>query len=174
MMTEDKTIRRALIEKYLNAETTPEEERQLRDWYALHEAADDERDVALLVGLDAPCSSCLPELDETEAEFDRIAAGKHKRLRWGIGIAAAASIASLVWLALPARQTEKPLSPVVIAEGIKQIMFLSPDEIESVVAKPAGAHAILTAQMKDGRSYSYILTYDEDEGTTSFLAYQNP
>ena len=47
---EDKVTRRALIEKYLNAETTPEEERRLREWFASHEADEDERDFALLVG----------------------------------------------------------------------------------------------------------------------------
>lgn len=178
MTMEDKATRRALIEKYLNAETTPEEERRLREWFAGHEADEDERDFALLVGLDAPCASCLPELDLTDAEFDRIVADgrQHQpRLRrWLIGIAAAAAVVALVWLAVPGRNAGNPISPVVIAEGIRQIMLLSPDEIESVVAKPVGDKAILTARLKDGSSYSYILTYDEDEGTTSLLAYNNP
>ena len=177
MTMEDKATRRALIDKYLNAETTPEEERRLREWFAGHEADEDERDFALLVGLDAPCASCLPELDLTDAEFDRIVTGGIQRppirIRWVIGIAAAAAIAALVWLALPGRKAEQPLSPIVIAEGIQQIMQLSPEQIESVEARPVGSKAILTARLKDGSSYSYILTYDEDEGTTSLLAYNN-
>lgn len=177
---EDKVTRRALIEKYLNAETTPEEERRLRDWFAGHEADEDERDFALLVGLDAPCASCLPELDLTDAEFDRIMAaggpGTHggRRRRWFIGLAAAAAVAAIAWLVLPARHAERPLPPVVIAESIRQIMRLSPDDIESIEARPDGSKAILTAHLKDGSICSYILTYDEDEGTTSLLACQNP
>lgn len=87
----DKNSRKALIERYLEAETTPAEEQRLRDWFARHQADADEREIALLVGLAAPCASCLPELDETEAEFDRlVAAGGRRRLRWRAGIAAAA------------------------------------------------------------------------------------
>lgn len=182
MMMEDKQTRRALIEKYLNAETTPQEEQQLRDWFARHEADEDERDFALLVGLGAPCASCLPELDDTDAEFEHLVAAGEKRadarrartLRWGIGIASAAAVLALVLLLRPHTETEQPISPIVIAESIQQIMRLGSDEIESVVATPYGSKAILTAHMKDGSSYSYILTYDADEGTTSLLAYQNP
>lgn len=189
-MMEDKNTRRALIEKYLNAETTPEEERRLRDWFASHAADEDERDFALLVGLDAPCASCLPELDATDAEFDQIMAGRAdtrrdgrsggraplrgRRLRWLVGLSAAAALAAIVWLALPSRKTEPSLPPVVIAESIRQILLLSPDDIESIEARPDGAKAILTAHLKDGTCCSYILTYDEDEETTTLLACQNP
>lgn len=186
----DKNSRKALIERYLEAETTPAEEQRLRDWFARHQAEADEREIALLVGLAAPCASCLPELDETEAEFDRlVAAGGNgsnngsnngngrgrRRLRWSAGIAAAAAaVIALFFFLRPAGSKEQPISPVVIAEGIRQIMMLSPDEIETVVATPSGSKAILTAYLKDGQTFSYILTYDTDDGTTSLLAYNHP
>ena len=181
----DKNSRKALIERYLEAETTPAEEQRLRDWFARHQAEADEREIALLVGLAAPCASCLPELDETEAEFDRlVAAGgngsnnssnssNNGNGRAGIAAAAAAAIALFFFLR-PAGSKEQPISPVAIAEGIRQIMMLSPDEIETVVATPSGSKAILTAYLKDGRTFSYILTYDTDDGTTSLLAYNHP
>ncbi len=182
----DKNSRKALIERYLEAETTPAEEQRLRDWFARHQAEADEREIALLVGLAAPCASCLPELDETEAEFDRLeAAGGNgsnngngrgrRRLRWRAGIAAAAAAAiALFFFLRPVGSKEQPISPVAIAEGIRQIMMLSPDEIETVVATPSGSKAILTAYLKDGQTFSYILTYDTDDGTTSLLAYNHP
>lgn len=221
-MMEDKNTRQALIEKYLDAETTPEEERKLREWFASHEADEDEQDFALLVGLEAPCASCLPEvdggwgrsfpgvggswersfpeLDTSEAEFDRILAGggrgfrsdgqgmddsgaqdsrgraplRGRRRRWLVSLAAAAAVVAIVCLALPSRKTEPSLPPVVIAESIRQILLLSPDDIESVEARPDGSRAILTAHLKDGSSCSYILTYDENEDTTTLLACQNP
>ena len=182
----DKNSRKALIERYLEAETTPAEEQRLRDWFARHQPDADEREIALLVGLAAPCASCLPELDETEAEFDRLeAAGGNgsnngngrgrRRLRWRAGIAAAAAAAiALFFFLRPVGSKEQPISPVAIAEGIRQIMMLSPDEIETVVATPSGSKAILTAYLKDGQTFSYILTYDTDDGTTSLLAYNHP
>lgn len=64
-MTMDKETRKALIEKYLEAETTPLEEQRLREWFATHPADDDEQELALLIGLSAPCGHCLPETKES-------------------------------------------------------------------------------------------------------------
>lgn len=47
----DKTAWRALIDRYLEAETTPAEERRLREWFATHPADENEADTALLIGL---------------------------------------------------------------------------------------------------------------------------
>lgn len=174
----DKAVRRALISRYLEAETTPAEERQLREWFAMHPADEDETDVALLIGLAAPCANCLPE-EEREEAFDRmvsVAEGKPGRLghvrwyRWTLGIAAAAAVVTLVFVLL--KPAEKPLSPVVIAENIRQLTKLAPDQIESVTAKPQGSHAILTVQLKDGSTCAYLLTSDEEAGTTSLVAYK--
>ena len=114
-------------------------------------------------------------LDDAEAEFDRILEkGERKRriVRWSAlaGIAAAA-VAFLLWLA-PARPAPSTtLTPVQIAEGIRQMMLLDIGDIDSIVATPGDNCAILTAHLKDGKTCSFILTCNEDEGTTSLLAY---
>ena len=169
----DKTARCALIDRYLEAETTPAEERRLREWFATHPADSDEADMALLIGLAVPCANCLPE-EEREKEFDAIVAApagwRTNPLwhRWALGIATAAAVVTMVLLLF--KPAEKPLDPVVIAENIRQLMYLSPDQIESVTAKPEGSRAILTVHLKDGSTCAYLLTSDEDAGTTSLVA----
>lgn len=179
-MIMEKDIRKALIERYLEAETTPEEEMRLREWYATHTPDEDEREFALLVGMSAPCGHCLPETEEAEAEFDRIMEeGDRKRhrkvVRWTalLGAAVAAGIAILLWLVPMRPASPAPLTPVQIAEGIQQIMLLDIGEIESIVATPMDSYAILTARLKDGSTCSYILKCNDDEGTTTLFAYKS-
>lgn len=119
-------------------------------------------------------------LDSSCAEFDALLEeGNRKRqrkvIRWTAlcGVAAAASIALLLWLS-PQRSTQDmPLTPVQITEGIQQMMLLDIGEIESIVATPMGSYAILTATLTDGSSCSYILKCNDAEGTTTLLAYTN-
>ena len=117
-------------------------------------------------------------LDETAAEFDRIVeAGQRKRrriIRWSAltGAAVAASIALLLWIPLRRPSSGTPLTPIQIAEGIRQIGLLDLGDIESITATPMETHAILTARLKDGSTCSYILQFDEKEGTPTLLAYQ--
>ena len=173
----DRETRKALIERYLEAETTPGEEQRLREWFASHPAEADEREIALLIGLSAPCGHCLPETGDGEAEFDRIVAvaesrRRRKMARWPLwAVAAAAVVTLLLWFIPTRRGAADSLTPIQIAEGIQQMMLLDIGDIESIVATPAGSYAILTAQLKDGSFCSYILTCNEDEGTTSLLAY---
>ena len=119
-------------------------------------------------------------LDDAEAEFDRIlAAGEQKRrsrmVRWTalLGTAAAAAVALLLWLTPARPSAENPLTPIQIAEGIQQMMLLDLGDIENIVVTPMDSYAILDARMKDGNTCSYILKCNDDEGTTTLLAYSN-
>lgn len=175
----DKETRKALLAKYLEAETTVDEEARLREWFATHPADEDEREVALLIGLSAPCGHCLPESDEAVEAFDRMMAeaepmqprkGSRKGFLWMAGLAAAAVLACLFLLLKPRQEAASVLTPVQIAESIQQMMLLDIGDIESIVANPSGNHALLTVQLTDGRTCTYILSYDGEDGTTSLLA----
>ena len=164
----DKEVRKALIERYIEAETSPMEEKTLRDWYAQHRADEDEWAEAILLGL-----------DNVEAEFDQILeAGEKKRRRRFFrqaslyGCALAASVALLIWLVPSHQSSKKALTPIQIAEGIQQMMQLDIGGIESIEATPKGSYAVLTARLKDGNTCSFILTYNK-EGSTSLLANSN-
>ena len=181
-MKMDKDTRKALLAKYLEAETTLQEEARLREWYAEHPAEEDEKELAQLIALSAPGRDSLAESDEAVAAFDRIVAeGERPRKRkrkiyyWITGIAAAAALAGLVLLLKPRPAAAPLLTPIQIAEGIQQMMLLEIGDIESIVATPSGDRAILTAHLRDGSTCSYILSYDGEEGTASLLAWQaNP
>ena len=117
-------------------------------------------------------------IDDTEAEFDRmLAEGERKRrrkvVRWTalLGTAVAAGLALLLWLGPTRPASSSPLTPIQIAEGIQQMMLLDIGDIESIVVKPTDSYAILTARLKDGNTCSYILKCNDDEGTTTLLAY---
>ena len=119
-------------------------------------------------------------LDEGEAAFDRILAdGERKRnrriIRWSavLGAACAAAVALLFWLVPTRRVQENPMTPIQIAEGIRQMMLLDIGDIDSIVATPKDSYAILTARLKDGSTCSYILKCNDAEGTTTLLAYTN-
>ena len=114
--------------------------------------------------------------DEAVAEFDRIVSGYEKKLRrritlrWAAGLAAAAVVALFI---IPNRENDVDslISPMEIAEGIEQLMNLNAEEITSITAIPQGSKAILTAKMKDGREYSYIMTIEEGSGNLSLVAF---
>ena len=117
-------------------------------------------------------------LNDAEAEFDRLVEeGGRKRnrkiVRWtalaGTSIAACAAL--LLWLVPMHPASGQPLTPVQIAEGIQQMMLLDIGDIESIVATPGDSYAILTARLKDGNTCSYILRCNDEEGTTTLLAY---
>lgn len=178
-MTMDKEMRKVLMERYLEGETSPREERELREWYETHPVDRDEWADAMLVRLSAPSEDRFSEIDEGEAEFDRILAAAEKkkyrviirRVSLAVG-AVAAAVAILLMLTSPRTYPENTLTPMQIAEGLHQILLLDIGDIKSVEAIPKGAYAILTARLKDGSTCSYILTYN-GEGSSLALSAMN-
>ncbi len=116
--------------------------------------------------------------NEAVAEFDRIV-NEYERplrlrriLRWTAGVAAAAAVALAV--ILPLRKVgDPPLSPLIIYEGISSLIEMNPEIVESVNAIPQGSKVLVTVHLKDGEERQFLLSHDENSGTTSFTAYNN-
>ena len=178
MDIDKKEIRLALVEKYLDAETTLREEKLLADYYARHEAEEDERAVAEMIRMercDAPLLS-----DEGEAEFDRInEALERKRrrtiiprlARWASGVAALIALLFL-WhtstRVTPASGT--PLGTMEIAQNIRQMMSLDMEDILSITALPLEGSVLVEAELSDGTVKRFVMSRDEDMDGFSLLA----
>lgn len=108
--------------------------------------------------------SAVEEFDRIVREYERPL--KRRRIfRWASGIAAAAAVVLAVFIfRTPAEET--PLSAVTIAETIGELMNLDEGNILSIEAKPQGSKAILTVNMKNGGTRTYIMTMEEETGAT--------
>ena len=173
MNLKDKNIRIALAEKYLDAETSVKEEIELAAYYSSHRPDEDEKVFAAM--LSATSGDYLLS-DEGADEFDKIAASgatrpKRRVFRWVSGIAAAAAVTFAI--ILPIRKSEPQISPLVIYEGISSLIKMNPEIVESVNAIPQGNKVLEKKKKKNGDERKFLLSYDEQKGTTSFSAYNN-
>ena len=173
MNLKDKNIRIALAEKYLAAETSVKEEIELAAYYSSHRPDEDEKVFAAML---FAISGDYLLSDEGADEFDRIAASgatrpKRRVFRWVSGIAAAAAVTFAI--ILPIRKSEPQISPLVIYEGISSLIKMNPEIVESVNAIPQGNKVLVTVNLKNGDERIFLLSYDEQKGTTSFSAYNN-
>jgi len=114
--------------------------------------------------------------DEGVEVFDNVVsgakrrAGRVKAICWSTaGLVAAVCIALFI-LPMSQRQDGDTITSVQIAEGIRHIIELDLGDVETISAKPMGDKAMLTATLRDGSTYTYIMTCNEDDGSTSFLA----
>ena len=175
----DKSIRSALVARYLDAETEAREETLLAEYFAAHAPEDDEVAAARLVLAEHPEAL----LTVGEREFGPLAvqgvalAGAREARgfgglavrRWALaGLAAAAAIA-LVFLLRPSARTPE-FTPVEIAESLSTIVNLGLGDIESVTAVPSGARLIVTVHLKDGTDQPFIMSKDGDTGTLSLAS----
>ena len=174
MNIEDKDIRRTLIEKYLEAETTVSEEIALAQWFAADTPGADEVAVAKMIALDHPSAEALSE--EGVVEFDRIAgnqsaAGRRKPVRQVFLYAAGIAATALLVLVLHATMAKAPdFTPLEIAEEMNALMSIGMEEIESISAKPSGHNILITAYMKDGSSSTFLMSRNPETGGLQLLS----
>ena len=171
----DKQERLALIERYLDADTTVQEERMLAEYYTSNQPDADEVQISALIKLTHPNAS--DKIDT--AEFDRITVRRktvHMILKWS-SVAAAAIILLLVCLrigkpALP-EEIASTMSTSQILEGMEMLSKIQVGEIGSIVAEPKGKEVIITIKLTDGKERSYSMTCNSDASSISFTALNN-
>ena len=186
MNIEDKEYRKALIERYLNADTTPEEERCLRAYYAeAAEVDDDEKAVARLMNISAPSEEAYSQTKADEydrlfgsdeaAEFklhesDSKQAKKRGIIFKSISAFAACAAAIAMFLIIRPKATSTDFTPLEIAQSISALAELNSEDVESVAAKPTGGGVIVTVVLKDGNSCDFRMTRDGETGEIQLLA----
>ena len=160
-MIKDKKQRQKLIARYLEADTTVQEEIMLAEYYRTHRADADEADFARLILLDYPKAEVLSDMERKKDI-------RHISLTI---TAIAACIALMVMFIIPRSVNE--FTPIEIAENINILMELNVQDVESIVAEPKGTRVILTAKMKDGSSSTFIMVRNRKDGSTRILAQNN-
>ena len=166
MDLDNKRERKTLIERYLEADTTVQEELMLAEYYSSHAVDADEEQIATLIKMFRP-EAGEPLLSDT-AEFDRIIVRRQpvrKILRWS-PIAAAAILLLLFCLHIgkpvagQAQNNACPVSTAQILDGMEMLSKIEVGEIESVLAKPMGDKIVITVRLTNGKERAYSMSGD--------------
>ena len=169
----NKEIRKQLITKYLNAETSPAEERILMDYYLDNKDLDeDEQAFAQMIRMENIHTNLLS--DEDVEEYDGIineAKQKNKRipLRWMTWASGIAASIALFFMMSPFFTSSKA-DATDIAQCIQQVMSLDMEDMVSISATPVDECVWVKAELKDGSTKTFIMTKDKEMGETSLLA----
>ncbi|MBR3658629.1 MAG: hypothetical protein IKN61_01830 [Bacteroidaceae bacterium] len=157
-MIKDRKYRQKLIARYLEADTTVQEEIMLAEYYRTHKAEADEADVATLILMDYPVADILSDPErKRDIRFISMAI---------TGIAAC--IALMVMFIIPRSGDEFTVTE--IAENMNILMELNNQDVESIVAEPQGSKVVLTAKLKDGSYTTFIMVRDRRDGSTRIVA----
>ena len=154
----NKKHRQKLIARYLEADTTVQEEIMLAEYYRTHKAEADEADVARLILMDYPVADILSDpVRKRDISYISMAI-----------TAIAACIALMVMFIIPRSGDEFTVSE--IAENMNILMEMNNQDVESIVAEPQGSKVILTATLKDGNTTTFIMVRNRWDGSTRIVA----
>ena len=175
----DTNTRMQLVNRYLNAETTLEEEQLLRQYYAQTDDVliPEESEVRQLILTSASLAGQFELSEEKGYEFDRLMAKRPARrnVSYWIASAAAAVVAAVFLLtykqagdASSTRQKGEPASrsDAVTEQYINSIMSAANyanEQVESYRLRPVGDATIVTKTLVDGTSSSYIVCLSDDD-----------
>jgi hypothetical protein len=156
--------RKDLINLYLEAETTSEQEQELAASFVSSPPINEEEE-AVCQMLQAVIPLATGDLQEAEDEFDRIVKRSRTRTYRTLGLAlagvAAAVAAVIVLTNKPGVHETQAVSPDEYAVLIQQLNFISnfnPAEADSFEFKPVGDGFVMTAHFPDGQTASFIVT----------------
>ena len=169
--------RKELIQRYLNAETSVEEEIMLAESFRQTPPQNEEEEKieAMLLCLKDSAASDSSEDDRiAEEEFDRIVSksGRRKGLVWAVSSAMATAAVILLFLLLkPASpQPEDNTDLIQQIQHIHLLSQLSLEDSDKCEFRPIEGGYVMTAYFPDGETSSYILIAEEDGKTYSLLS----
>ncbi len=169
--------RKELIKRYLDAETSLEEELLLAESFRQTPPQNEEEEkieAMLLCMKDSAVPDSSEEEQSAEEEFDRIVSksGRRKGLVWAISSAMVAAAVILLFLLLKpaAPQTEDNTDLIEQIQHIHLLSQLSLEEADKCEFRPIEGGYVMTAYFPDGKTASYILIAEEDGKTYSLLS----
>lgn len=179
------SFRRTMMKRYLDAETSMEEEQAMAAYYAFNAPDEDEREFAMLLRMSAS-EGLLSE--EAVKEFDRLAcepsgrlAGK-KRGVAGIWVAAGFACAAALALFFILRTPDEAVTEIgengfaesftvtEMTDCIERMVAVCGGRVRSVSMNPVGNAAIMTVNLNDNSSIKYLVTCNDDEKGASIIA----
>ena len=169
--------RKELIQRYLDAETSAEEELLLAESFRQSPPQNEEEEKieAMLLCIKDSAASDSSEDDRiAEEEFDRIVSksGRRKGLVWAVSsaMAAAAVILLLLFLKPATPQPEDNMDLIQQIQHIQILSQISLEEADKCEFRPIEGGYVMTAYFPDGETASYILIAEEDGNTYSLLS----
>lgn len=182
-MIQDKEKRKEIINRYLEGESTREEERLLAEYFAKNLPEKEEEDAALLIRLLATPNEDTEELlaEEGEKEYSKIIAEAYiKRFRpvaFAFLACAAALALFVVFRPKPAIEGNgekvQEITNKEILEGLNILADINTGNTESISCKPIGDGQIVTVLLKNGEEASYIMIAEEPGKSIRFTALGN-
>lgn len=173
----NKEYRKKLIERYLNADSTPQEERLLIDYFVNNGADEAEKDVAYLIKIEqckGGTGNATLTQDTGVEEYDRIVGGvvgkRNKRIRYILAGLSACAAAFVLYFTLVQGRTDGSysLSPIEIAEGINAVAEVT-NGAEEITASPTKEGILVTVSSNGKVLSTYTITKD-DNGSIKLIA----
>ena len=169
--------RKELIQRYLDAETSAEEELLLAESFRQTPPQNEEEEKieAMLLCIKDSADPDSPEEEQiAEEEFDRIVSksGRRKGLVWAISSAMAAAAVILLFLLLKpsAPQSEDNTDLIQQIQHIHLLSQLSLEDADKCEFRPIDGGYVMTTYFPDGKTASYILIAEEDGKSYSLLS----
>lgn len=145
-----------LIERFLSADTTPEEEVMLKEYLKEHASSDEEKALALLLETAAPLS------DAGAREYDALVRKSSKKRFILPAALLAAAVAAIFFFSPIFKTKSNDISPIEIVRTIETLASLKSGEVDEISAKPLGDGIVIKAKMKDGSTLTWILVQGDD------------